>query len=114
MPFSAHEIKHDPGIELAAARAHRQPVERGKSHRRCDGFAIQQRAHGGAVAQMGDDDTAFREGGRDSAQTARDEFVGQSMETIAPNSFVVKRRGSANVSATKGWLRWKAVSKQAT
>src|SRR5712671_77536 len=35
-PLLLNEVEHDAGIEFAAAGAHRQPVERGEPHRRCD------------------------------------------------------------------------------
>jgi hypothetical protein len=63
---------------------------------------------------MGDHDAALGDLGGDLGERARDVLVGQAVEAVAADAVVVKRRGSANQSASPGWLRWKAVSKQAT
>jgi hypothetical protein len=51
-------MQEDPGIELAAVGSHRQPVERGEAHCRCDRGTLAQRTGRAAVAEMGDDDAA--------------------------------------------------------
>ena len=35
------------------------------------------------------------------------------MKSVSPNALLRKRRGSAKAWARWGWVRWKAVSKQA-
>ena len=110
-----HQIEQHARIELAAARAHRQAVERGEAHGRGDRAAVLDRAHRGAVAEMGDDHVLARDLGRDLLQRARDVFVGQAVESVAAHALVVIATAAARrCRDTNGWLRWKAVSKQAT
>ena len=59
----------------------------------------------------------IRRGGRSRAtsrQAAHDVVVRQAMEAVAANAGVADSRGRAKACATCGWLRWNAVSKQAT
>ncbi len=58
MPRLCSRYSITPGIEAAAARAHRQPVERGEAHGGVDAAAVVHRAEAGAVAEMGDDHAA--------------------------------------------------------
>ena len=43
---------------------------------------------------MGDDDTRLRDFGRDVWQRLRDVFIGETMESIPPNSFLVQPQGN--------------------
>ena len=63
-----HEVEHNGGVELAAARAHWQAVERRKAHGRSDAFSFADRAHGRAGAEMGDDNSPVSDVGRDLPQ----------------------------------------------
>ena len=51
----AQEIKNHTGVERAAARPHRQPVERGEAHRGIDALPVKHGAEAGPGAEMGDD-----------------------------------------------------------
>jgi hypothetical protein len=54
MPPLLHHIEDDTRIEVGATRAHREAVERCKSHGRPHAPAPLRRAHAGLAAEMGD------------------------------------------------------------
>ncbi len=88
--FFGNQIEHDARIDLAGPRAHRQPVERGEPHGALDAAAAVERAHRGAAAEMGDDHPLRRNVRRDFRQDARDIFVGQTVEAVAPDAFGIE------------------------
>src|SRR5215472_1506653 len=57
-PLLLDQMQHDTGIERAAAGAHRQAVEGGKTHRRGHRNARLEGAGGAAIAEMRDDNPA--------------------------------------------------------
>jgi hypothetical protein len=86
-------MQHDAGIELAAACAHRQAVERGEPHRRCDRNPVPHCASRAAIAQMRHDNAAIGDFGRVLRQYRCDVFVRQAVEAVASYAFLVKRVG---------------------
>ena len=91
------QVQDDAGVELAGAGAHREAVEGGEAHRALDAHAVGHRAHRGAAAEVGDDDAAAGDLGRDLAQAAGDVFVGEAVEAVAADALVVEgaRQGVA-------------------
>ncbi|MPN30131.1 hypothetical protein SDC9_177589 [bioreactor metagenome] len=53
VPALLHQIQQHARIDAAAARAHHQPVQRGKTHGGGDAAAAQRGAQAGAAAQVG-------------------------------------------------------------
>ena len=104
------------GIERAAARAHRQPVDRGEAHRARDAAPAGQRAHAGAVAEVQHHGLArARRARRRCGQHDGDVLVGQAVEAVAPHAAPRRAPAAARTSARRaGCVRWNAVSKQAT
>ena len=70
-----HQVEQHAGIELAAARSHRQTVKGGEAHAAVDADAVADRAHAGAVAEMRHHDFAMRDVGRHLQQPPRDIFI---------------------------------------
>src|SRR4029077_3977524 len=70
-----HEIKHDARIDLPAAGAHGEPVERGEPHCRGDRAPVMDRAHRSAIAEMGDDHVLSRDLWGYRAQLSGDELI---------------------------------------
>src|SRR5262245_28620475 len=92
-PLLAHEIKHNSRIELARPRPHRQAVKRRKAQRALHALASRHGAHGGAAAEMSDDDSPRSDFGRYLGKSSRDVFVREAMEAIAANSLRVELLG---------------------
>ena len=84
------QIEHDAGVQLTAARAHRQSIQRGEAHRAVHAAPRGHRAHAGPAAEMRDDDPAERDVRRDLRQRARDVFIGQSVEAVASDAFLIE------------------------
>ena len=84
-----HKVENDPRIEIAAALAHGQAIKRRKPHGRRDAFAVEHRAHAGAIAEMGNHDAPVSSGWPDHIrQDARDVFVREAVKAVAPHSFL--------------------------
>ena len=82
-----YQVENDARIEVAAAAAHRQAIECGEAHGRCDAFAPVHRAHAGAAAEMGDDHATIgccRT--KDVRKDAGDVFIGKAMKPVAPDT----------------------------
>ncbi len=84
-----HQIEQHARVELAAARAHRQAVERGEAHGRGHRSPVLDRAHRGAVAEMRDDHVLARDLRRHLLQRAHDVFVRKAVEAVAAHALVV-------------------------
>ena len=100
MSLSAHallgqEIEHDAGVELTGARPHGQTVERGEAHGALDALPSVDGAHGRAAAEMGHDHAALCNVRRQFRQPARDIFVGQPVETVTADAFLVEAFGQS-------------------
>ena len=67
-----------------------------------------------AVAEMGDHHPPGGEAGIVVREHGGDVGIGQAVESVALHARSRISRGSANICASAGWVRWKAVSKQAT
>ena len=94
-PIDAHsalalEIKDHSGIERAAARAHRQPIERGEPHCGVDALPVAHGAKAGPGAEMGDDDPSTRHARVSFAQGGSDVVVGKPVEAVAPDPGVMQ------------------------
>ena len=98
-----HEVEQHAGVDRAAARAHRQPVEGGETHRARDARAGLERAHARAVAEVADDGLARSPRARRASAAPR-----RCTRTTARGSRSAGRRrqcssaGSANVCANVG------------
>ena len=92
-PLLLDQVQHHTGIELAAAGAHRQPVERGEPHRRCDRDPASHRASRAAIAEMRYDHPAVGDLGRALRQHRGDVFVGKAVKAVAPYPLLVERVG---------------------
>ena len=114
-PALVHQVEHDAGVERPAARAHRQPVERGEAHRARDAPAGLQRAHARAVAEVAARRSCRPPPARRAAAAPR-----RCIRTTARGSRSAARRrraarpGCAKRCATSGFVAWNAVSKHAT
>ena len=77
------EMDDDAWVERAAARRHRDSVERRKAHARIAAFAVFERAEARAAAKVRGDDTSGCEIGRKLAQLRCHEFVGQTVKSVS-------------------------------
>ena len=93
MPRWSIRYRMTPGIEGAAARAHRQPVDRREAHRAGDAAAGGQRAHARAVAEVQDDAAAARRLRVELRQDRCDVLVRQAVEAVALHAGVVQLAG---------------------
>ena len=82
-----------PGSMRAAARAHRQPVDRREAHRAGHAAAGGQRAHAGAVAQVQHHGAPLRGRRVELRQHRGDVLVGQAVEAVAAHAGVVQLPG---------------------
>ena len=82
------QVEHHTRIEIAASRAHWQPIGRGESHRARDAPACVDRTHAGSVAEVQHDDLAGRCAGIVRGQRLRDVFVGQAVEAVADHAAI--------------------------
>jgi hypothetical protein len=103
----AHQVQHHGRIDVAAARAHGEAVERRKSHRGGHRAALRNAAHRGAVAQVRDDHAPLRQLGRRMRQLRHDGFVRKPMEAVAPNARVVQRARQCEAAVDLGLHRVK-------
>ena len=94
------QVQNDAGIERAGARSHGQAVDGGEPHGAGDAAAVLDRAHAGAVAEMGDDEPVPRPPLEHVGQNGNNVLVGQPVEPVAPDAFLSegapsqRRRGS--------------------
>ncbi len=86
------QIEDNPRIQVAAPAAHREAVKRGEAHGRGHALAPVYRAHAGSAAEMGDNDATL---GRGRSQNVRKNagniFIGQAVESIAPDPLIRNR-----------------------
>ena len=111
----SHEKQQHASIDAAAARTHRQPVERGEGHGSVDAYAVAHGAEARAAAKMRDHDPAVCQVRRATRQFPSDIFIGQAMEAVAPDA----SRHAMPAAGRSGWPHRRgrcesAVSKQAT
>jgi hypothetical protein len=86
-----HQVKDDAGIEIAAARPHRQPVHRGEAHGAGHAAAIHHRAHAAAVSKVRNHGAPRAGLGIELRQHGGDVLVRQAMEAIAPHAKIGDR-----------------------
>src|SRR5215470_18101026 len=96
-------MQDDAGVEAADPRAHDQPVESREAHGGGDAAAAADRAHAGAVAEMGDDQALGQAPVREVAQALRYILVGQAVEAIAQETLLLILAGQRE-AARLGWL----------
>ena len=75
----AREVDQDTGIEIAAARAHDHSAGRRQAHAGVDGFAAFDGGHACAIAEMSDDQSVGRIGGK----LVHDRFAREAVEPVA-------------------------------
>src|SRR5215471_12339850 len=92
-PFLLDQIEDHAGIDLARTGAHGYAIERGKSHRALDAASSGERAHGGAAAQVSDNNAPARHLGRDLGQPVCYVFLREPMKDVAtlPTRLTVQR-----------------------
>src|SRR5436190_1490432 len=83
------EVQHHAGIELAAAGAHGQPVERGEAHGAVHAPAGLDRAHAGAAAKVANDHGAAGDVRGHRGEPPGDVFVRQPVEAVPPDPFLI-------------------------
>src|SRR5690606_5119354 len=84
------QVEDDPGVEVATACAHGQSGERREAHRCLHAPPTLERTHGGAIAEMRDDDALAADVGAVKAERIDDVFVGKAVETIATDALVIE------------------------
>lgn len=85
------QIENDAGVERTRPRSHHQSVHRAKSHRRGDAAPVLDRAHAGAIAEMGDDQPAAGIIGHDLRQCRDNVFVRVAVEAVAAHALLGER-----------------------
>ena len=58
-PLGTHQVANQPGIDIAAARAHHQPRGRSEAHRRLDASAFADRREARPGTEVGKDDSTW-------------------------------------------------------
>ena len=108
-PLLLHQVENDARIEIAAAAAHGQAIERRKAHGRRHALAPMDRTQAGAAAEMGHDNAAI--GGcrtKDVGQNAGDVFIGKAVKPVPPDALggeparQRERGGDLRLSMVKG------------
>lgn len=84
--FGFHQVQHDPGVEIAAARSHHQSIDGRKPQCGTQALASDHRRHAGTVAEMRNNDAPLGAGGVLGQRTG-DVFVGKPMKTVALDAF---------------------------
>ena len=115
-----HDVEQDRGVEVAAARAHDQALERREAHRGVDrAAAVGSRRDRAAVAEVAGDHAEAGSLARAAEQLRRapgDEAVRGAVEAVAADAvaLVERRRAGRRGRPRGGMVWWKAVSKTAT
>src|SRR5262245_66320336 len=84
-------MQNDAGIELTAAGAHRQAVERREPHRCRDRNPVAHCAGRAAVAEMRHDYAAVGDFGSSLRQYRSDVFVGKTVKAVEPYALSIER-----------------------
>src|SRR4029077_6545221 len=85
----AHEVGHGPRIKRPGAGPHEQAVQRSKAHGRIDAASLAHCTKARAVPEMCDDDAPVRELRIKLPQSLRDEFVGETVESVPTHAGLV-------------------------
>ena len=87
MPQLVHQVEHHAGIEAAAARAHRQAVDRGEAHRARDALArLRSRTCWRRCRDAARPSCPRAARASYCGSTLRDVLVGQAVEAVAPHA----------------------------
>lgn len=92
-PLVLQQIEDDARVERPCACPHRQSVHCGEAHRGGDAAPAIDRAHAGAIAEMGDYELPIAAIGRYFGQCRHDVFIGKAVKAVAPNTLCSELTG---------------------
>ena len=97
----AHEKDEDAGVEVSGAGGHGDAAGGGESHAGVDGAAVEDGGEAGSVAEV-----SARRRGRDlRTEAVKDGFVGEAVEAVSLDAFVVDRSGGDSGRRSPAWWR---------
>jgi hypothetical protein len=100
------QVEHDRRVQVAAAGAHDQALQRGQAHRGVDAAAAGDRGRAGPVAQVqGDQVELAGRAAQVLGRLAADVGMGGAVEAVAADAQLAGKVGGQGVAVGAGWHR---------